>query len=65
MFAVEFESSDIVQKIVEKLLKKGIISFWFLSCPDSFRLAPPLNISLDEIKSGGQLIKEVIEEVVS
>ena len=65
MFAVEFDSSDVVQTIVEKLLEKGIISFWFLSCPDSFRLAPPINISFEEIQKGGLLIKEAVEEVVS
>ncbi len=65
MFAIEFDSADIVQKIVEKLLDKGVISFWFLSCPDSFRLAPPINISDEEIEKGGTLIKEVIEEVMS
>ncbi|WP_420387270.1 aspartate aminotransferase family protein [Roseivirga sp.] len=62
MLAVEFESADLVQKIVTGCLQKGVITFWFLSCPESFRLAPPINISDRELKEAAQLIKEAIEE---
>lgn len=62
MFAVEFESAERVQKIVEKCLSKGVITFWFLSCPESFRLAPPLNITEDDIKKGCGMILDAIKE---
>jgi acetylornithine/N-succinyldiaminopimelate aminotransferase len=45
MFAVEFESAELVAQIVNKCLESGLITFWFLSCPESFRLAPPLTIT--------------------
>lgn len=64
MFAVEFENADLVQKIVHKCLEKGIITFWFLSCPESFRLAPPINISDQDILEAGQLIHQAIIESV-
>lgn len=64
MMAIEFESTELVQKIVHKCLEKGIITFWFLSCPESFRLAPPINISNEDIIMTGALIKEAISEIV-
>jgi len=40
-----------------------VLSFWFLSCPESFRIAPPLNISDEEIKQSSQIILEVLNEI--
>src|SRR5690554_2371354 len=63
MFAIEFESADLVYKIVDRCLEKGIITFYFLSCPESFRLAPPLNMSDDELIEAGKVINSVIGEI--
>jgi acetylornithine/succinyldiaminopimelate/putrescine aminotransferase len=65
MFAFDMESSERVAKVVEKCLEKGLITFWFLSHPYSFRLSPPLNISEEEILLGGKLILEAIRETAS
>lgn len=62
MFAIEFESSDIVQEIVLKCLEEGIITFWFLSCPESFRLAPPLNISDEDLIHAGEIMHSIIDQ---
>ncbi len=62
-FAIEMESAEIVQQIVDGCLEKGLITFWFLSCPNAFRLAPPLTISKEEIKNSAKLIIEIFEEV--
>lgn len=64
MLAVEFENAELVQKIVHKCLDKGVITFWFLSCPESFRLAPPINISNEDIVETGALIKKAISESI-
>lgn len=64
MFAIEFESAELVYKIVELCLKKGIITFYFLSCPESFRLAPPLNMSDNDLMRAATTINEVIGEVI-
>ncbi|MEM6524001.1 MAG: aspartate aminotransferase family protein [Bacteroidota bacterium] len=61
MFAIEFSSEEEVYQIVQKCIKKGIICFWFLSCPNSFRIAPPLNISTKEIKKACEQIKSVFD----
>ena len=43
------ESGEIVTKLVEKCMEKGLITFWFLSHPYSFRLSPPLTITHKDI----------------
>jgi acetylornithine/succinyldiaminopimelate/putrescine aminotransferase len=63
MMAVQFEDADLVYRIVDKCIEKGVITFYFLSCPDSFRLAPPLNVSEEELLKGAKAIMEAIEEV--
>ncbi len=62
MFAFDMMSFERVEKVVQKCLEKGLISFWFLSHPYSFRLSPPLNISENEIRMAGKIILEAIEE---
>ncbi|PHR26144.1 MAG: aspartate aminotransferase family protein [Fluviicola sp.] len=62
MFAFDMESFERVEKVVHKCLEKGLISFWFLSHPHSFRLSPPLTISEDEIREAGKIILEAINE---
>jgi len=62
MFAVDFESAERVNRIVEVAKSKGVICYWFLSNPHSFRLAPPLTISEEEIQHGGAIIREAIEK---
>ncbi len=63
MFAIDLESEEITQKVVESCMEKGIITFWFLSCPASFRLAPPLTISEEEIKEVCGVIYEVFDGI--
>lgn len=62
MFAFDMESFERVEKVVKRCLEKGLISFWFLSHPYSFRLSPPLTISEQEIREAARIIVESIEE---
>ncbi|GAA0894497.1 aspartate aminotransferase family protein [Fulvivirga kasyanovii] len=61
LFAFEFETSEEVAFIVQECLKNGVICFWFLSCPNSFRIAPPINITNDEIREACKIIREAID----
>jgi 4-aminobutyrate aminotransferase-like enzyme len=61
MFAVDFDSADRVNRIVEYAKQKGVICYWFLSHPYSFRIAPPLTITEDEIRESCDVILESIE----
>lgn len=62
LFAIDFESEDIVNNIVNYAKEKGVICYWFLSHPFSFRIAPPLTITEDEIKKACAVILEAIEQ---
>ena len=62
LFAFDMVSFERVEKVVNACLEKGLISFWFLSHPYSFRLSPPLTISEEEIVKAGTLILEAIKE---
>ena len=65
MFAFDMESFERVEKVVKRCLDKGLISFWFLSHPYSFRLSPPLTITENEIRKAATIIIEAIEETKS
>jgi acetylornithine/succinyldiaminopimelate/putrescine aminotransferase len=60
-FALDFDSEETVQKIVRYCLDKRVICFWFLSCPWSFRIAPPLTISEDEIRESCAVLREAFD----
>ena len=62
LFAIDFDSADRVQKIVQEAIENGVICFWFLSCPDSFRIAPPLTISDEEVAIACDVIKKAIDK---
>lgn len=61
MFAVDFDSAERVNRIVEYAKQKGVICYWFLSHPNSFRIAPPLTITEALIKESCEVILEAIE----
>jgi 4-aminobutyrate aminotransferase-like enzyme len=57
------ENETIVAKVVQRCLDRGVITFWFLSHPNSFRLSPPLNMTFEEIKTSTAIICEAIQSV--
>lgn len=63
MLAIEIDSFEIVHKIVQRCLEKGVVGFWFISCNNSFRLAPPLIITEDQIREACEIITGVMDEI--
>lgn len=61
LFAIDFESPEIVARIVEEGKRLGVICYWFLSHPNSFRIAPPLTISTEQIKESCASILQAID----
>ena len=62
-FAIEMEDEVIVQKVVEGCKDRGVLSFWFLSNPQSFRIAPPLIITEVEIVNSCKVINQVMSSI--
>jgi len=62
-FAIEMDHFETVNKVVRKNIDKGLISYWFLSTDYAFRIAPPLNISFEEIDKACDIIRESMDEV--
>ena len=63
LMAIEFESYEVLKRIIDRALEAGIITDWFLFCNNSMRIAPPLTISKIEIKEVCQTLLKSIEWV--
>jgi acetylornithine/succinyldiaminopimelate/putrescine aminotransferase len=62
MFAIDFDSAERVNRIVEHAKELGIICYWFLSHPHSFRIAPPLTITEEQIRESCDAILKAIDK---
>jgi acetylornithine/succinyldiaminopimelate/putrescine aminotransferase len=60
MMAAEFSDFNELKPIIDRSIEKGVITDWFLYCDNSMRIAPPLTISFDEIRSACGIILESI-----
>ncbi|MFC2124454.1 aspartate aminotransferase family protein [Bacteroidota bacterium] len=63
MIAVELESEDMVTRVIKRCLDKGVIIYWFLSTRNSFRIAPPLTISEEEIRTACSIIRQNLDDL--
>ena len=62
MFAFDMMSAERVEKVVANCMEKGLLTFWFLSHPYSFRLSPPLNITEVELNLAADVILSAIAD---
>jgi acetylornithine/N-succinyldiaminopimelate aminotransferase len=62
-FAIEMSDADKVQRVVNGCKDAGLLSFWFLSCPESFRIAPPLIATDEEIRQAVEIINNVMKTI--
>ena len=62
MLAVDLGDADLVQRVVFQCLEKGVLGFWFLSCPTAFRIAPPLCIAEEQVRTACSTILQVIAQ---
>lgn len=63
MFAIDMPNAEIVNKLVTTCMDRGLLTYWFLSHPESFRLSPPLTISMEEAEKAVKIMLEVMEEI--
>jgi len=63
LMAIELESFDKLQAVQKHCLANGVITDWFLFNEFSLRIAPPLNISKEDIKVACQAILAALDAV--
>jgi acetylornithine/N-succinyldiaminopimelate aminotransferase len=63
MMALYVEDFETVQKIISSCLHAGLITDWFLFANDCIRIAPPLNISEEEIFHATQIILNALDKL--
>jgi 4-aminobutyrate aminotransferase-like enzyme len=64
-FAIEMENFEVVHQVVTKTLEKGLISYWFLSTDNAFRIAPPLTNTYKEIDEACEIIINCMDDIFS
>jgi len=65
MLAVDLGDADKVQRVVHSCLARGVLGFWFLSCPTAFRIAPPLTITEGEVEQACTVIRQALDELLT
>ncbi|NQY09986.1 MAG: aspartate aminotransferase family protein [Flavobacteriales bacterium] len=65
MLALDFGDSDFRQKVVDNCVKNRLITDWFLYNQTSMRIAPPLIITEDQIKTAAEIILAAINEAAA
>lgn len=65
MIAVEFESYELLKRVIDKAIEMGIVTDWFLFNDRSMRIAPPLIITASEIKEACEIILKSIDLTIS
>jgi len=60
LMAVEFESFEKNKTLIDECLRQGVLTDWFLFAPHCLRIAPPLNISDDDIQLACSVINKAL-----
>jgi acetylornithine/succinyldiaminopimelate/putrescine aminotransferase len=60
--SLQFATPEITKKIAANCVTNGVITDWFLFAEDRIRIAPPLSITMDELKIAVQKIIESIDQ---
>ncbi len=65
LIAIDMGEENFSSEIIPLLLEEGIVSDYFLFHPTSFRIAPPLSISVDEIKDSIVCVKKAMDKLLN
>ncbi|HEV9037763.1 MAG TPA: aminotransferase class III-fold pyridoxal phosphate-dependent enzyme [Puia sp.] len=60
LIAVEFDSWETNKRVIDACIAGGVLTDWFLFAPQCLRIAPPLNISVEQIEEGCRKILEAL-----
>jgi len=62
--SLQFATPEVTKKIAANCVANGVITDWFLFAEDRIRIAPPLSITMDELKMAVQKIIESIDQSI-
>lgn len=62
MMCLQLQTFDQVYAVSSYCAAHGVMIDWYLHCETALRVAPPLTISLQEIREACQIIREAIEK---
>ena len=63
LIAVDLGSEDRASAILGHLIEEGAVSDYFLFNPTSFRIAPPLCISDDEVSLAIDIVRKALDRL--
>ena len=63
MMALQLDTFENLQKVIDHCLENGLITDWFLFCENAMRISPPLTISEEEIDEACSIILNALEKV--
>jgi len=62
MLALIMRNEEVANHLILTGMDKGILLFWLLYEPRAVRITPPLNISIDEIMKGCNIILDILNQ---
>ncbi|MEY3433053.1 MAG: hypothetical protein RL131_989, partial [Bacteroidota bacterium] len=65
LMALEFDSWDTNKAVIDGCITKGVFTDWFLFASHCLRLAPPLNISDQQIQDACTIILSVCDDIAN
>ncbi|WP_031527080.1 aspartate aminotransferase family protein [Dyadobacter crusticola] len=60
MLAAQMESFEKLKNTIDRCIENGLVTDWFLFCDNAMRIAPPLVISEEEIRTACKVIIDVL-----
>ena len=64
LMALQFETPEISQRVVHRCISNGLLTDWFLFATDCLRVAPPLIITDEQIRTVCHTLLQSINEAV-
>ena len=65
MMAVALKDANILSSVIQSCMEKGVLTDYFLFNDRSFRIAPPLIITPDQIRKGVHIILEILDSITA
>lgn len=63
MLAMQLDTFEHVQGVIENCLENGLVTDWFLFCDNAIRISPPITIETAEIKEACGILLNALDQV--